>query len=711
MNLYKVDFALEPRKAFEYKNDTSKLLTQWVYNQLCRAMTDGYIVLNEETFNCVSVIIASEKIISKEDISDVCDKFDESITGKIFLEIKEVSLEEIMDYDTLKDDVKLSVKKFVETGIRDKKSDLHIEDEIPEEDIDIDFSETDDVSDKTDSDKNASCRDDSSKNASEDVFERIEELEGVEELKIWARKMKAIYDKNISSEFLINSFVNMTYLVSMNASDGSSTVFRSIGEVISGIAHKKSVEVFEFKKFTFDEKDQNGEYAGTVLKKIGYGKEDSKHRVYVIWADNFSEKETEWISFLKQLKKTVTSSTVIFSVPYLESAAVNDVHGIIEDIIPNTVISIKPMSIQNYQNLFNLYFKQAGMKVTDEVQKFVPQMIAQESSDGRFYGVNTISKICEEIAYIKLSNIASGLSENINEITVDDVKPFLINCDDEESGMEKLDKMVSLYDVKAKIKEIIASLKLQRKLNPDSANSMHMMFLGAPGTGKTVVARLVGKIFRENGMLSLGGFYEVSRKDLVGEYIGSTAPKTANVCSMAYGGVLFIDEAYLLYGGGDKDYGKEAIGTLIAEMENKRNDLVVIFAGYEKDLEKLFDMNPGLRDRIPYRIKFPNYNRDELREIFYKTIPEKFSWDEEMKKYADNYFDDLPDEVLDSSDFSNGRFVRNLVERVVSKASLRMQFDSDCRLILTKSDFEQASQDAEFKMLNSKKVKEQRIGF
>ena len=315
MNLYKVDFALEPRKAFEYKNDTSKLLTQWVYNQLCRAMTDGYIVLNDETFNCVSVIIASEKIISKEDISDVCDKFDESITGKIFLEIKEVSLEEIMDYDTLKDDVKLSVKKFVETGIRDKKSDLHIEDEIPEEDIDIDFSETDDVSDKTDSDKNASCRDDSSKNASEDVFERIEELEGVEELKIWARKMKAIYDKNISSEFLINSFVNMTYLVSMNASDGSSTVFRSIGEVISGIAHKKSVEVFEFKKFTFDEKDQNGEYAGTVLKKIGYGKEDSKHRVYVIWADNFSEKETEWISFLKQLKKTVTSSTVIFSVP------------------------------------------------------------------------------------------------------------------------------------------------------------------------------------------------------------------------------------------------------------------------------------------------------------------------------------------------------------------------------------------------------------
>jgi len=222
----------------------------------------------------------------------------------------------------------------------------------------------------------------------------------------------------------------------------------------------------------------------------------------------------------------------------------------------------------------------------------------------------------------------------------------------------------------------------------------------------------LGEILREEKILSVGGFYEVSRKDLVGSYVGHTAPKTAEVCKLAYGSVLFIDEAYTLDGGSENDYGKEAIGTLIAEMENKRDDLVVIFAGYDKELERLFDLNPGLRDRIPYRISFSNYNQEELKQIFYKMLPKEFACAEEFNRVVEEFFDGLSSELMQNENFSNARFVRNLVERVMSKAALRMQMDgqNSSELIFTESDFNLAISDSEFNKLNEKK-KTTKIGF
>jgi SpoVK/Ycf46/Vps4 family AAA+-type ATPase len=233
-----------------------------------------------------------------------------------------------------------------------------------------------------------------------------------------------------------------------------------------------------------------------------------------------------------------------------------------------------------------------------------------------------------------------------------------------------------------------------------------MRFVGNPGTGKTTVARILGKILKENGVLRVGNFYEYSGRDLCGRYIGETAPKTASICRDAYGSVLFIDEAYSLYrsDGNDRDYGREALDTLIAEMENHRDDLVVIMAGYTDDIQKLMEGNLGLASRMPYVLEFPNFSKSELYEIFSSMVKSKFNYDKDMLDAAKKYFENLSDALLAEKEFSNARFVRNLFERTWAKAAMRCQLNNQTEVVLTRDDFERASSDKEFACMVPKKT-------
>jgi SpoVK/Ycf46/Vps4 family AAA+-type ATPase len=225
-----------------------------------------------------------------------------------------------------------------------------------------------------------------------------------------------------------------------------------------------------------------------------------------------------------------------------------------------------------------------------------------------------------------------------------------------------------------------------------------MRFTGAPGTGKTTVARIIGKIFREAGILRKGAFLEYSARALCAEYVGQTAVRTASICRDAYGSVLFLDEAYSLYEGGpqNNDYGKEALTTLISEMENHRDDMLVIMAGYTDDMETLMQGNAGLRSRMPYVIHFPNYTRKQLHEIFMLMVKKHFDYEPELEKASYDYFMALPEDLIGSREFSNGRYVRNLYERTWSKGSLRATLDGTDRIRLTKADFCAASSEPEF---------------
>ena len=241
--------------------------------------------------------------------------------------------------------------------------------------------------------------------------------------------------------------------------------------------------------------------------------------------------------------------------------------------------------------------------------------------------------------------------------------------------LEKLDNdMVGLIPVKSRVREIAALLvvdKLRRNLGLDtSVPSLHMCFTGAPGTGKTTVAMRMGQILQRMGYCRSGHLVVATRDDLVGQYVGHTAPKTKEVIKKAMGGVLLIDEAYYLYNASnDRDYGQESIEILLNVMEENREDIVVILAGYKDRMDKFFSFIPGMSSRIGNHIEFPNYEAEELLSIA-KVMVRDLEY--EMSPAAEPIFFEYIKKRMTMPYFSNARTVRNAVDRARMRAAIRL---------------------------------------
>lgn len=239
----------------------------------------------------------------------------------------------------------------------------------------------------------------------------------------------------------------------------------------------------------------------------------------------------------------------------------------------------------------------------------------------------------------------------------------------------ELDLMIGLECVKDIVFEVYALLQIgqygaEAGLQQNS-QVFHMVFKGNPGTGKTTVARIVARLFQEMGVLSKGHLIEVERADLVGEYIGHTALKTREMVKKALGGILFIDEAYSLARGGEKDFGKEAIDTLVKAMEDYKNQFVLILAGYHEEMEFFLQTNPGLPSRFPIHIDFPDYSVDQLMQIAELMVKERqyaFSQQTEMKLKQHL----LQEKLKQMEIFSNARYVRNLLEKSIRHQAVRL---------------------------------------
>jgi probable Rubsico expression protein CbbX len=248
-----------------------------------------------------------------------------------------------------------------------------------------------------------------------------------------------------------------------------------------------------------------------------------------------------------------------------------------------------------------------------------------------------------------------------------------------ESGvqavLDKLDaELIGLAPVKKRIREI-ASLLVVDKVRRDmhlaaGAPSLHMCFTGNPGTGKTTVAMRMAALLHGMGYLRKGHLVSVTRDDLVGQYIGHTAPKTKEVLKKAMGGVLFIDEAYYLYRPeNERDYGQEAIEILLQIMENNRDDLVVILAGYKDRMETFFRSNPGMSSRIAHHIDFPDYNDDELLAIG-EIILE--GWNYTLSPRAKAVLHDYVGRRRAQPHFANARSIRNALDRARLRQARRL---------------------------------------
>jgi stage V sporulation protein K len=273
-----------------------------------------------------------------------------------------------------------------------------------------------------------------------------------------------------------------------------------------------------------------------------------------------------------------------------------------------------------------------------------------------------------------------------------EAEPTPVNWEMEHQTLTKcfqsLRHLVGLAEIKSFIEEIYAWLEIGKKRRNAGLIAeqqvLHMVFTGNPGTGKTTVARIIGELFHEMGVINRGHVIEVERADLVGEYIGHTAQKTREHVKQALGGILFIDEAYSLSRGGEKDFGKEAIDTLVKSMEDHKNEFVLILAGYSNEMETFIRSNPGLSSRFPIQLRFPDFSVSELMDIaelmvkdrqyvFSATAKEKIRQALQRELERKNYM------------FGNARFIRNLVEQSIRHHAVRLlkKKDADLQSLMT----------------------------
>ena len=246
---------------------------------------------------------------------------------------------------------------------------------------------------------------------------------------------------------------------------------------------------------------------------------------------------------------------------------------------------------------------------------------------------------------------------------------------DLKEAMRELDSLVGLAPVKAEVRKLANFIEIQKKREEaglkNASVSCHCVFTGNPGTGKTTVARIVADVYRSLGILKKGQLVETDRSGLVGEYVGQTAVKTNKIIDSALDGVLFVDEAYSLVQGGEKDYGGEAISTLLKRMEDDRGRLIVILAGYTNEMKAFIDSNPGLQSRFSRHVEFPDYSADELAQIFLRSVEKnQYVCNQDVR----NSISTIMELAVAKKDrnFGNARYVRNLFENAIQRQAVRL---------------------------------------
>ena len=441
-------------------------------------------------------------------------------------------------------------------------------------------------------------------------------------------------------------------------------------EILSNTIYKSNLvdKMPEIRELTLPspKEEQNTAIIDSMLTDLSRYLKNTSGKVYSIdvtaWVD-----QTGTLTFKRVLGlmlKYNKANLIIFRFPYLNQTKMDEIDRDVYDMLSIKRVAFKPFTDAQMREIAVRRLKRYNYTLEENCWPFFDKAISYEMADGYFYGATTVHKVVHDMVMsAQKFSLDNGMDSDV--ITAEMLESNPITQEEEpEIGLEALDEMIGLENVADQVRSVISQIAYSRA-NGISTPSMHMCFVGNPGTGKTTVARIIGAVMREKGFLRIGKFYEHHGRDFVAKYVGHTAAKTARLCEQAYGSVLFIDEAYSLVDmNHGRDFGQEAVDTLVAQMENHRDDMIVILAGYPAETQELLDANPGMRDRIKYIINFPNYTREQLYEIFMQMSRSRFQVSEAYESHAREFFLNLSDEFIHRRSFGNARFVRNLYENV-----------------------------------------------
>ena len=479
-----------------------------------------------------------------------------------------------------------------------------------------------------------------------------------------------------------------------NPGTGKTTVARLLGKIYGSLGVLKKPDVFI-------ECGRNdlvagfiGQTAPLVKKKFDEAKGgvlfiDEAYSLYN--PDLPSDYGHEAIDTMVQYMDTMRDEVMVIVAGYKK-----EMETFIRDANPGlasrfkTVINFEDYSPSELFEILMSMIRKDGMKLEDDAEKYVKKVIRARSKNTNFGNARGVRNLFEDLKEAHDNRLGEMISQGaelnskmIDSITAEDVKSLLKNHEEEDLDMEdllaQLDGLVGLQAVKQQLRQQTAIVQARQNAAKAGVTTLkeigpqHMIFAGNPGTGKTTVARLVGKIYEVLGLVADSSiFVECGRSDLVGEYIGHTAPKVDKAVRSALGGILFIDEAYSLYQGitgTNADFGKEAIDELVKEIENHREDLIVIMAGYTQEMKNMIEKaNPGLKSRFPVWLEFEDYSTSELVQIFNSMLKEKGY---RMAGKPED-LEALIEKASNEPNFGNARGVRNLVDKVISAQSLRL---------------------------------------